>query len=125
MISSATSSINSFAYDQLSSTLAKRSAEQAAQKADALREQADTAQALADQYDAKARSLDNQANKAEVNSDEARLRLTLSGAFKNAGQQLVQTVNQAVVKPDVYAASESALVSQQQTIIGGTIDTTA
>jgi hypothetical protein len=115
-------------YQQLSSVMAKRNADQAEQTAKSLRLQADAAQAVADKEDAKAQSLNNQANRAKVDSDDAYLRLNLSNSFVQVGNQLANTMKNAAVKPAAYSTQNTAATSvanSENPVIGANIDTTA
>jgi len=111
-------------YQQLSSAMAKRNADQAEQLAKTLRIQADAAQAVADKENAKAQTLNNQADRAQVNSDEAHLRLNLSNSFLQVGNQLANTLNKATVKPATYSTQNSNTTSATNSL-GSNIDTKA
>lgn len=120
---STTSSLQA-GYQQLSSAMAKRNADQAEQLAKTLRTQADAAQAIADKENAKAQTLNNQADRAKLNSDEAHLRLNLSNSFLQVGNQLTNTLNNATVKPTTYSTQNSNTASGTNNI-GSNIDTKA
>ncbi len=123
------SSVNQSGFQQLSALAAKRNADQAQQMAQALRKQADAVQAQADQYEAKAQSLNSQANKAQVNADAEHLRLNLSDAFQEAGSQVSNMIQNAVVKPVAYApqTTGAAITSAAKDAhtVGTNIDTVA
>lgn len=115
-------------YQQLSSIMAKRNADQAEQLAKSLRMQADAAQTVADKEKAKAQSLNNQADQAKVNSEDAHLRLNLSNAFIQTGDQLANTLKNATVNPTTYSTQSTTAVSvsnSEKPVLGTNIDTTA
>lgn len=124
---SVTSALQS-GFQQLSSVSAKRNAEQAEQLAQALRKQADSAQAMADKYEEKAQALDSRANQAQGKSDDLNNRLTLSDAFRQAGEQVTKIINEAEVQPATYSASGLTATTAGKasaTGVGGNIDTVA
>ncbi|MGZ5076077.1 MAG: hypothetical protein ACXV9R_05595 [Methylobacter sp.] len=113
--------INHSSFQQLSSSLAKTNASQAAQQAQALRKQADAAQAQADQYQEKAQSLDNQANKEQVKSDVLKANLNMSNAFDQAANQTSNIIAHAIVKTVTYSPQgTSSTTSNANTQVIGT-----
>lgn len=126
MSDTAINSPNQSGFQQLSSLVAKRTAQQAEALAKNLRRQADAVQAIADQYEEKAQSLDVRANKAKSESDGMNARLTLGSAFEQGAAQLSQTMANATVKVDTYSPQGISGASIGKRSISGThLDTTA
>lgn len=126
MSDSTITAANQSGFQQLSSLMAKRSAQQAEELAKTLRRQADAVQAVADQYEAKAQSLDNRADKAKANSDTLHARLSLTDAFNQGATRLSNTMAQAAVKADTYTAQGLSMVSAGKlSASGANLDTTA
>lgn len=128
MSSLSVSAANQSGFQQLSSVMAKRNAEQAEQMAKTLRKQADAAQTLADKYEEQAQTLNSKADKAKVNSNEASLRLNLSNSFQQVASQLENTISTATVKQTGYTTQETgttSAASENRQSIGSNLDTVA
>lgn len=126
MSDSTINSANQSSFQQLSSVMAKRSAQQAEDLAKTLRRQADAAQDIADRYKEKAQTLDGRADKAQVNSDALHSRLTLSEAFRQGADTLGATMARAVVKNDTYTPQGLATLAVAKVSVSGSyLDTQA